>query len=192
MKKFIAAVLCAGLIAIVSAGCGYTDALNSQNSTTAQDSQTSTEDTAVKEVNADDFEDSFSGLCQYFANMGYIKVADKKIDETKVTKMDVSLIGAKEGNKYATDFGGKSITIELYSFDIKNLNDTANSIIDSVKKDGTFSILDLAPVKAYLSDNGKYLMIYTDESIDDENPDTNSSPYQHREEVIKNFTEFHK
>ena len=82
--------------------------------------------------------------------------------------------------------------IELYEYDLNNLNDTAKSVINSVKKDGSFVILDLPAVTAYLSDNGKYMMIYTDNSIDKKNPDENSDSYKHREQVIENFKEFHK
>ena len=43
-----------------------------------------------------------------------------------------------------------------------------------------------------MSDSGKYLMIYTDASIDDSNPDKEADNYKHREEVIKEFKAFKK
>ena len=192
MKRFIAAILCAGLIAAVFAGCGYKDALSKENKATQATEATGSLATA-DEVDSKNFSDDLEGLSNYFAKKGYITTKDGKIDESTVTVMDASLVGAKEGKKYATSYGGKAITIELYEYDLTNLsklNDTAKAVIESVKNSGEFTILDLPSVKAYLSDDEKYLLIYTDSSIDDEKPDENSDNYKHREEVIKNFKSF--
>ena len=189
MKRFIAAILCVGLIAAVSTGCAYKDAL-SKESTTTQATEATGNVATVDEIDAKNFSDNLQGLSEYFAKKGYITTKDGKIDESTVTVMDASLIGAKEGKKYATSYGGKAITIELYEYDVRNLNDTAKAVIESVKNSGEFTILDLPPVKAYLSNNGRYIMIYTDSSIDDANPDKESDNYKHREEVIKNFKSF--
>lgn len=192
MKRFIAAILCVGLIAAVSTGCAYKDALSKESTTTQATEATGSAATA-DEPKASDFKDNLEGLTNYFAELGYLTMKDGKIDESTVTVMDASLIGAKEGKKYATSYGGKAITIELYEYDVRNLNnlnDTAKAVIESVKNSGEFTILDLPPVKAYLSNNGRYIMIYTDSSIDDANPDKESDNYKHREEVIKNFKSF--
>ena len=190
MKRIFAALLCAGLMAVSFAGCGYKDALDSQQ--TAQSTEDQAEETTAPLAEAADFEDNYDGLCSYFAKLGYIATKDGEIDNDKVTKMDASLVGAKEGKKFTATNNGKAVTIELYEYDLNNLNDTAKSVIDSVKKDGSFVILDLPAVTAYLSDNGKYMMIYTDNSIDKKNTDENSDSYKHREQVIENFKEFHK
>lgn len=188
MKKIIAFILtlcCAGALL---AGCGVSDALN-QTSKTEATTQAATKDEApvVKDT---DFNDDFDGLCDYFVAMGYtVAKAGEKLDEKNVTEMDFSLVGAQAGKKFATTYNGKNISVELYSYDTANLNDTAKEIIDSVKNDGTFTILDLNPVKAYLSDNGKYMMVYSDASIDENK--TDSDNYTHREQVIKDFKAFH-
>lgn len=192
MKRFIAAILCVGLIAAALAGCAYKDALSKENTATQATEATSSAATA-DEVDAKNYSDNLEGLSNYFADKGYITTKDGKIDESTVTVMDASLIGAKEGKKFATAYGGKAITIELYEYDVTNLNkinDTAKTVIESVKNSGEFTILDLPSVKAYLSNNGRYIMIYTDSSIDDANPDKESDNYKHREEVIKNFKSF--
>jgi hypothetical protein len=197
MKKLIAAILSICCVAAVACGCGYTDALDQQRSATQATEAQSTEDEAVDNVNAADFEDSFDGLCEYFNKKLY--TVAKETDTPSVTEMDAALIGAVQGKKYALTYNGTSITVELYEYDPENLNDTANEVISSVKTDGTFTIkseyegetLELPAVTAYLSDNGKYLMIYTDSSINAENPDTTSDSYTHREEVIENFKAFH-
>ena len=189
MKRFIAAILCVGLIAAVFAGCAYKDALSKDNTATTQ--ATEAAGSATKdEPKAADFKDNLEGLINYFTELEYLAMKDGKLDESTVTVMDASLIGAKEGKKFVTAYGGKAVTIELYEYDVKNLNDTAKAVVESVKNSGEFTILDLPSVKANLSDNEKYLMIYTDSSIDDANPDKESDNYKHREEVIKNFKSF--
>ena len=193
MKRFIAAILCVGLIAAISTGCAYKDALSKDKTATTQATEATGSVATVDEIDAKNFSDNLQGLSEYFAKKGYITTKDGKIDENTVTVMDASLIGAKEGKKYATSYGGKAITIELYEYDVRNLNnlnDTAKAVIESVKNSGEFTILDLPPVKAYLSNNGRYIMVYTDASIDDANPDKESDNYKHREEVIKNFKSF--
>ncbi len=189
MKKIIATILCAGLIVLTAAGCNYSDALAENSANATQSSQTSDSQTEEKKVTDEDFEDNLDGLCNYFAAKEYIETKDDKINESKMTKMDASLIGAKEGKKFVIPFG-KNVTLELYEYDTKNLNDKAKEIIASVEETGKFTILDLPEVEAYMSDSGKYLMIYTDASIDKKNPDKESNNYLHREDIIKDFKAF--
>ena len=184
MKRIVAFLLCLCSIAVICAGCGVEDALLANSSSSSTEA---TVDEAAKEVSPSDFEDSFKGLCSYFEKKEYIKN-----EENLVTKMDASLIGAVQGNKYAVTYGGKKVYIELYAYDLKNLNDSANNVISSVKKNNKFVILDLPEVEAYLSDNGKYLMVYYDESINPDKIDEKSNNYIHKQEVIKDFKEFHK
>ena len=188
MKKIIVLILCAGTLAISMAGCGYTDALADNSSSQTETTQAESNDATADEASSKKFDDTFDGLCNYFADKEYIANKDGKIDEKSVTEMDTSLIGAKNGKKFTTKYGGKAVTIELYEMDTNS--DTAKDIIASIEKDGTFTILDLPAVTAYLSDNGKYLMIYTDESIKED--DAEDDNYKHREEVIENFKSFNK
>lgn len=181
MKKLFSALLCAALIVVTASGCGLSDPLEA-NKNQSETSATTAEQTDDTEVNYTDYKDTLDGLCEYFNELGYIEHK-----EGSYTKMDASLIGAKEGRKYTK----KNIKIELYVYDTNNLNDTANQIIESVKNNGEFVILDLPAVKAYLSDNGKYLMIYSDDSIKKDNPNTEAANYKAREEVIEKFKSFY-
>lgn len=198
MKKLLTAILSLCFAAIFLAGCGFSDALDSQKSTTDATEASSQAEEIQSSVKDTDFDDSFDGLCDYFTAKGYnVEKAGKPVEDTNVTIMDASLIGAEKGKKFATTYNGKQIYVELYYYDTENLSDTAKEIINSVKTDGTFRILPdnngekLPAVPAYLSDNGKYLMIYSDASIDVEKPDTNSVNYTHREQVIEDFKAFH-
>lgn len=198
MKKLLSAVLTFCLAGAVLAGCGYSDALNS-SSTAEQTKPEVSENSTEPTINTNDYENNLEGLSNYFLNSGYIveHVGDK-LNDAAVMKMDAELIGAEEGVKYTTKYNGKDVIIELYSYDTENLNDTAKEIIKSVKEKGTFEILPnqqgeyLPAVTAYLSDNGKFLMIYSDKSIDYNNPDTTTDNYKHQQKVIEDFKAFHK
>lgn len=187
MKKIIAVILSACCIGALLAGCGVSDALTqTKNTETATQASEQENEPSVKDT---DFNNDFDGLCDYFVAKGYtVAKAGDKLDEKKVTEMDAALVGAENGKKFATTYNGKNITVELYGYNTSELNDTAKQIIESVKKDGTFSILGFDPVKAYISDNGKYMMVYSDASIDESK--TDSDNYTHREQVIEDFKAF--
>lgn len=189
MKRLFAALLCAGLLAVSMTGCSYQDAL-AQNSESSQVEETKSasddEADADKDVNPASYDNNLDGLCEYFAALGYIPTNKKgEIDTSKEKEMDAALIGAKSGKKYQE----KALAVELYEYDTEKLNDTAKEIIASVEKDGTFTILDMKPVKAYLSDNGKYLMVYTDSGISEDKENDRSKL---RDQVVEDFKVFHK
>ena len=186
MKRILAFILCAGRFAAVAAGCGGT-----------QKSAVATEDEAYKSTytlkkNVNDYDDTLKGLCQYFGALGYINPIDKNQDIT-YSDMKGELIGAvKNTGKRFQAKHTKDTVIELYEYDLKHLNSTADEVMASVKKDGTFVNLIGETVKnVYLSDNGKYLMIYTDNTIGSDTKETDAN-YKAREEVVKKFKAFHK
>jgi hypothetical protein len=74
------------------------------------------------------------------------------------------------------------VTLELYEFDTKNLNDTAKKVISDVKSTGKFTVIG-QQVNAVLSNSGKYLMIYNNSLTDDANK-------AYGEKIKKLFTEF--
>ena len=181
MKRVLAALLCAGLLIVFASGCmGGGQQANPEAVATGDEASS---------LDAKDYKNDFEGLCNYFAAYGYINPKD----ESKNTEMDASLIGAKIGKKFTAvkmdDKDVKDITIELYEFDTQSQNATADEVVKSVKADGTFSILELPDVKAYLSDNGKFLMIYNDKGLDESK--TDSDNYKWREEVLEKFKSFH-
>lgn len=181
MKRVIAALLCAGLIMVFGSGCFGMPQANPEDVATGDEASS---------LNANDYKNDLEGLSNYFAAYGYVNPKDK----TKCVEMDASLIGAKAGKKFTAvkidDKEVKNITIELYEFDTEKLPATADEIISSVKSKGTFTILDLPDVKATISDNGKFLMIYNDKGLDESK--TESDNYKWREEVLEKFKEFHK
>lgn len=185
MKKIISALLMASVIAISAAGCGYNDALeqaSKANQQTTSASQSASEQTSKEAEKV--YKDSFDGLCSYMQDKGYYT------DKAVKTEMDASFIGAKQGVKYSIS---NNLAIELYEYDTAKLNDTAKEIVKEVKDSNSFTIIEGYPVNAaYLSDNGKYLMIYNDTKIDKNKPDKNSNEYKVRENAVKDFLAFQK
>ena len=177
MKKIIAALAAAIMISVVTTGCFGM----------GQKAAVATGDEAQSQE-ASDYENDFEGLCNYLASFGYINPVKDNEDVTYVS-MDYELIGADKGRKF-TEQTKKKATIEIYEDSSDKKNATADEVIGSVKKDGILKIYDLPEVKALLSDNGKYLMIYTDKSINEDN--TESDEYKLRDEIVTKFKEFHK
>lgn len=142
-KKFISIFVGILLLcgAVLFSGC-------SNNSSNSEDVSIPSES---QEITDESYENNIAGLQGFMKDRKYIKGEPKT--------MSASFIGAKEGYRY--DFAG--IITELYEFDLSNLNSTAKATLDSIKEKGFFVILD-EEIKAVISNNGKYIMIYTDNS----------------------------
>lgn len=104
-------------------------------------------------VSDKDFEDNIDGLSSYLEE-NYCIAGDK-------IEMSYDVIGADAGYKYVFTYNKKAIQVELYEYPDSNLNALAQTVMDSIKENGMFPVLD-KEVKGILSDNEKYIMIYTD------------------------------
>lgn len=125
--------------------------------------QTVTAPATTDEISYKKFDDSLDGLCAYLTALGYaydIKEAtgDEAADPV-VMKADI--IGAAKGYKFTYMFDGKTTVLEVYEYTDRN-NDfykqaqSGKITISEDIKNGTVDVT--------LSDNGKYLLIYTDEA----------------------------
>ena len=178
MKKIFAALAAAIMISVLTTGCFGM----------GQKTAVATGDEALSQ-NVADYEDNFEGLSNYLASFGYINPVSDNENVTFVS-MDYELVGADKGRKY-TEQTKKKATIEIYEFNLKSTNATADEVLKSVKDGGKFAIYDLPEVNhVYLSNNGKYMMIYTDKSINEDN--TESDEYKLRDEILTKFREFHE
>ena len=155
--KKVSILMLAFCLLVIFTACGAGDWRN-QSSEPANADESSA--SAPAEVSQDDYEDSLDGLCKY--------LKDSEIISGDATEMRADMIGAEAGNMYVHSFEGGSVTVELYAYDLDHLNDTGKSMLDSIKKNGTFTLLG-TETPAILSDNGKYLMIYKDAKNDDVN-----------------------
>ena len=190
MKKLLALGLSLGLILSLGA-CGATgeqlpalvlESSSSQQSgvetsgveSDAESSGVSEEETEPEVVPDTEFEDNINGLCDYLT-------ANKAV-AGEPTEMAYETIGAVGGYRYRFVFSSSTVQVEVYEYDLENLGKEATKVLDSVKENGTFQMLD-KEVSALLSDSGKYMMIYTDAN----KAEQNTQQKERVEELFKSF-----
>jgi predicted small lipoprotein YifL len=184
MKKvFLFAVMAAMLLSFTA--CGANDPTFNTSSSSSSASQSASSQSGSSAVSSSStsstldmgrVEDNLKGLEEYLISAGVVQGTP--------TDMAAEFIGAKSGAKYSYTYEGKNVIVELYEFEPSNLNETAKKTIDSVKKNGKFTILN-QEVPAVLSDSEKYLMIYTDKATEQKN-------VAHKTESEKTFKLFKK
>ena len=103
-------------------------------------------------------------------------------DDEKV-QMSYDVIGAENGYKYVYRYADSAVQLEVYEFPAE-LSETAKALLDAVRADGTFKVLDNT-VPGYLSNDGRFLLIYTDAKSEKE--DANKT---HKEHVLECFNTF--
>lgn len=186
MKKI--ALITAVIIAVSACFVGCTsDPLNSKDyytATQATEAPTtvSTQD-EPKSVNPSDYDNNVDGLCKYLKALDYL--------QGEPVKMAADLIGAEKGYRYVFAYEKGNINAELYEYNTNNLSDKAKATIKSVKDNGYFQIQGFDKVEAYMSDNGKYLIIYSDSNLKDNNS-PNESNKQRELDFLKAAEEFYK
>ena len=168
MKKIFALILASLMLISVMSGCG----------TTVPDA---TESTAATEETKEEktYSDSLESLAEYMKDQGYIDNTDNAY------KMQAQLIGAEKGYRYLKG----TVQIELYKYNPDKLNDTAKDVMEQIEKNGEFELYG-KKIKGYLSDNGKYMMVYTDSAIVE--GDTTSDAYKTMEKAVKDLNKFVK
>lgn len=183
MMKKLTAAFGALALALTLTACGGTveqlPTLSLETSSTASgasetsgvESGQSQEQVPVADVG---YEDTLDGLCSY------LEAAKAVTGEP--TEMAYETIGAVGGYRYRFLLGGSTVQVEVYQYDLDNLNEQGQSVLDSVRDAGSFHLLD-KDVPATLSASGKYLLIYTDSSTSEANT-------QQRERVTQLFVNF--
>ena len=92
------------------------------------------------------------------------------------------LVGADEGYRFTVNYNESNVNIELYYYE--DYDETAEEIISEVKKDGEFTLLEeKEKIKAYISKDEKFLMIYQDSSNDKKNK-------KQEKEAVSYFTNY--
>ena len=179
MVKKLLALAAATCLALSLAACGSSG--TSLPSLTLPGSESSavsggegSEASALEPVADTDFSDDLEGLCQ-FMEANYAVPGEKE-------ELSYQEIGAIGGFRYLFTYAGSSLQVEFYQFDLENLDEKAQACLDSVKAQGTFTVLD-NQVPAVLSDNGRYLMIYTDAGDSEES----TAQRQRVEEPFRGF-----
>lgn len=129
----------------------------------------------VNSVSKEDYDSNIGGLKAYLEDSGYVSGEPRE--------MSAQFIGAKEGYKYQFNYNNSDVSVEIYEYELSNLNETAMRVIDSVNSKGYF-MMGKTEVQGVMSDNGKYLMIYVDSSDSKDNQNRKT-------EIINNFKVFH-
>lgn len=164
IKKIAAALLAALLIlSFTACGSGATTSVPSlvlPGEGSSAESSSLSESSEVSMTEAADVEDNLDGLSKYLK--GNYAVTGEKVT------MSFDVIGAVNGYKYAFTYNTKNVLVEIYEFDLDNPNEEGKACLGSVKEKGTFTVLE-KEVSAVISDNGKYIMIYTDNEADEKN-----------------------
>ena len=152
-KRWIAAA--AAALVCVSSLCGCGEGVVDLTGSSSQSAVSEETSSAVTET---DVQDSLLGLEEFMIAQGYVSGTP--------SEMNGALIGANElGHRYVSG----TITAEFYEYDLENLNETAETVRASVEANGTFEIVGQTVSNVYLSDSGKYLMIYTNANTDETN-----------------------
>ncbi len=170
MKKiWMIAAAAALLMTVTACGAGDVGGVSSKSasSTSAVSSAPAMRQSSVS--------DSLKGLQTYLTGNGVLS--------GDATEMRADVIGAKDGVRYQFSYNGKNnVTAEFYEYKVGSLNSTAQEVLNSVKKNGKFTLMG-QQMNASLSDSGKYLMIYKDSVSKQENQ-------AYADKVLKLFKSF--
>lgn len=163
MKKLSVIAVAAALMFSLTA-CGEGDIAAS--SQTASTEAVSSAVVSTASVDAGKYENTLSGLCNYMIDSGTVIQEEGQPEE-----MQASFIGAKSGLRYVFSKNPakdeKNLSVEFYEYDLDNLSDEAKTCLKSARENGTVPVFN-DNVKAVLSKNGKYLMIYHDSVSNDD------------------------
>ncbi len=133
-------------------------------------------------VKTSDYKNNLKELEKYLTALKYVP------SDAEPTEMMYQVIGAKAGDRYNFTVDNTPIYVELYEFDTDKLNEDAERVIGEVRKNGSFKVFtdkDENEYPAELSSNGKYLLLYTDNS-------SNESNIERKKNFTKAVKEFYK
>lgn len=175
IKKWVAVAL-AVILCLSMTACAF----GTQNSTATETLETSavSEDgeTTVEDKDPANYEDDIQGLCQY--------LEDCALTAGERVQMSYDVIGAVNGYKYTYQYNSSNIQLEVYEFPTEEISEIAQQVIDSVRENGSFEILDNT-VPATISADGRYMLIYTDTKAEKEELNK-----KHKEHVMTCFEAF--
>lgn len=160
MKKILL-VLLSAVITLSLTGC-FGNRPSYENVETAQGGNTEI-------ISQKDYTDNLDGLIKYFQALNYLP------KQTESTKMLSEVIGAKSGFRYIYNVDGSTVIAEFYEFEPNSTDANTKRVIGEIKEKGSFHLFDKEGVDkdttypAVLSDNEKYMMIYTDNSSNEGN-----------------------
>lgn len=116
----------------------------------------------IKEVSEKDFDKNIEGLCEYLA-ANYSVVGEK-------VQTSYDVINAKDGYRYYFKYNKSVVQLEVYEFDLENMDKETEDNLKLVKETGKLKVVE-AEVDAVINDEGNFVMLYIDASKDQTNID---------------------
>lgn len=177
IKKLLALVLVVALCASLT-GCMSGANRNQAQTAVLEVSAAPTEgEEAAAMKDPADYSDDIQGLCKF--------LEENKVTAGERIQMEYGVIGAMNGYKYSYMYDGSAVQLEVYEFAAEGLSETAQQVVDAVKNNGKFELLDNT-IPAQLSADGRFMLIYTDEKA--EKKDNNKAHKAHVVECFEAFT----
>lgn len=115
-----------------------------------------------------DYKNDLEGLEKYLKALNYIP------ENAVASDMMYNVIGAVNGHRFIYTLNKSQVFVELYEYNPDALNEEAKRVINEVRSEGKFYVFndkrlqENAAFEATLSDNGKYLLVYTDQSASED------------------------
>lgn len=161
MKRFLL-FLAAVSAAVVLTACGTT--VNENGGTSTAPSNADVSSAPVSSETEPEHPATLDGLADAMAWRGYVPAGT---EENTRKPMRADIIGAKAGYKFQVSYEGSNFTVELYEYDPGSLNDVAKAALKQAESQGSITVAGTDIPGAFVSDNGKYLMLYTDANTDE-------------------------
>lgn len=159
MRKLTALLICIiGIMTLTGCGAGDVGGPGYNPSSSIDESSEPTEPNFEAEMGQ--YEDNLDGLVKYMKAAGCI--------EGEPTTMAASIIGAKAGYRFSFIYEKANVSVELYEYDLDNLNDRAKEILTGVKENSKI-VINKNEIDAMVNDTGKYLMMYNCSKKNDAN-----------------------
>lgn len=164
MNKIISIIAAAAVVLVLLSGCDGA-AVSTQTKSTADEAQTMTGDGTK---NAKNYEKNLDGFIKY--------MTDNEFISGEGTELTSAAIGASSGRRFTISTPVSKHTIELYEY-TDQTSDAAQKTIANARKDGSFHLFESTEnvtqyTTAAVSEDGRFLMLYTDSSEKDEKNDT--------------------
>ena len=178
IKKLLAVVLVAVLCVSMTGCMANTRGTAAQATSVLEVSAAPVEgEETVLEKDAEKYSDDIQGLCKF--------MEDNKVTAGERIQMEYAVIGAMNGYKYSYTYDGSAVQLEVYEFATEGLSETAQIVVDSVRSNGTFELLENV-IPAQLSEDGRFMLIYTDSKS--EKKENNIAHKAHVEACFEAFT----
>ena len=179
MKKILSLIVVCAVSIVMLVGCSESSGGAASGNNGSADITATNSSSDTQSVDASGYEKSFEGFVQYMTEGGYIKG-----DGTDLT---AAAIGAKQGKRYTISSGTSKYYVELYEYEDQT-SDIAQRTIANAKGDHSFHLMDstesaTANTYAVVTEEGKFLMLFTDSS-------SNDAPSEKKESAAKAVESF--